>query len=229
MKTSIIIATYGEERWKRLAMERPFPSTKDQGAHEIIVGHDTERSLAGVRNTLAEKASGEWLCFLDGDDELAPDYLGAMARAFEQEGGTPLHDGILLTPALSFVVSGRWQERHFQREQPLRDGNWLTIGTLLPRGLFMEVGGFRGWGLYEDWDLWARCEMAGARIVKVPDALYLAHYSRRSRNRIASRPERNYWHQMIGHDLWPEHYDSPTGAEHQVREVAGVRKQLTLV
>lgn len=222
MLTSIIIATYGAESWRQLALKRAFPSAKDQGAHEIIVGHDGESSLSHVRNVLAEKATGEWLCFLDADDELAPGYLGAMERALEQEGVAPPQTALLLTPAVSFVRNnGRREIAHFQREQDLREGNWLTIGTLIPTAHFQEIGGFREWPLYEDWDLWAR---STARIVKVSSAIYLAHYSPTSRNRRARRAERNYWHQMIGHDLWPDYYDTPTAQEHAAREVAGVRK-----
>lgn len=186
------------------------------------MGHDDQASLSHVRNALAEKASGDWLCFLDADDRLAPGYLGAMARAFEREGVAHPPTALLLTPAVSFVRRhGAKGLAHFQPEQDLRDGNWLTIGTLIPTALFHEIGGFRDWPLYEDWDLWARSE---ARIVKVSDAIYFAHYSPTSRNRRARRNERNYWHQMIGHDIWPDYYDTPTQAEHAAREVAGVRK-----
>lgn len=143
-----------------------------------------------------------------------------MQRAYEQRGRT---DGVppLLTPALAYVQRGRMQLVHFQPEQDLQEGNWLTIGTLIRKDMFMGVGGFREWPLYEDWDLWARCD---TEIVKVRDAIYLAHYSRTSRNRSARREEKNYWHQMIGHDLWPDYYDTPTQAEHSTRGVLGVRK-----
>lgn len=221
MRVSIIIATYGSEDWRYLALKRAFPSAKDQGAYEIIVGHDDMESLSHVRNTLAQKATGDWLCFLDGDDELAPNYLGAMERAFEQERGHSSLDGLLLTPAVSFVRSSHKPKARFQREQDLRDGNWLTIGTLISTGTFIDSRGFRDWPLYEDWDLWAR---SATRIVKVSGAIYYAHYSPTSRNRRAHRAERNYWHQMIGHDLWPDYYDTPTQQEHASREVAGVRK-----
>lgn len=219
---SVIIATYGSEDWSDLARTRALPSVESQGDCDILLGHDPEGTLASVRNRLAQKALGEWLCFLDGDDELAPDYLGAMQRALKQEPERSLRDGLLLTPALSFVLRNwRHLAPHFQDEKPLRDGNWLTIGTLISKKMFVAVGGWREWPLYEDWDLWARCE---CRVVKVPDALYLAHYNNRSRNRTPRPHERNYWHQMIGHDLWPDYYDSPSGSEHQARQVAGVRK-----
>jgi hypothetical protein len=62
---------------------------------------------------------------------------------------------------------------HFFRAVPLRQANWLVIGTLVHRDLFWEVGGFpeAEHGL-EDWALWSKCVRAGAEIVKVPDAVY---------------------------------------------------------
>ena len=215
MKVSIIIATYGEERWADLARSRALPSAENQGPCDIVIGHDPDGTLASVRNRLAEKALGNWLCFLDADDQLAPGFLEAMDQARRGEYA-------LLAPHIAFVLRGMRKMPHFPDEIPLRDGNWLPIGTLIPKSRFLEVGGFREWPLFEDWDLWARAELP---IAKVPDALYLAHYSHTSRNRvIAYEPKRNYWHQMIGHDLWPDYYDSPSGGEHSTREVAGVRK-----
>jgi hypothetical protein len=42
------------------------------------------------------------------------------------------------------------------------DGNWLVIGCVARTDLLREVGGFRDFPVYEDWDLWLRCWLAGA-------------------------------------------------------------------
>jgi len=174
MSFSIIIATHGEDRWAKLANERALPSAALQEAHEILVGHDYEGTRADVRNVLAEKATGEWLIFLDADDELAPRYVTAMERA-------AFGKAELLTPAVQYVKNGRAQRPKFCREVELEFGNWMVVGTAVPRSLFMEVGGWRtftGSGVlnqWDDWDLWIRCVQAGAKIVKVPDAVYVAH------------------------------------------------------
>jgi len=44
----------------------------------------------------------------------------------------------------------------------------------VPRGLFARVGGFHEWSAYEDWELWLRCIIAGAKLVPVPAAVYCA-------------------------------------------------------
>src|SRR5206468_3897244 len=56
---------------------------------------------------------------------------------------------------------------------PLCDVNWAVVGTLVPRQLFHDVGGFRPQDFpYEDWSLWLRCVIAGACLVPVPNAVY---------------------------------------------------------
>jgi len=220
MKVSIIIATFGAESWRELALSRAYPSTLNQGAHEVIVGHDPEGTIASVRNELAEKAEGDWLCFLDGDDELAPDYLYVMERANSM---TTFSEGkhVLYTPAVSYVTArGKRATPKIWPECDLSRANWLVIGTLVPRELFLEVGGFEDYGWSEDWQLWAKCSKAGARPVKVPEAVYLAHISPSSRNRGQSRTETLYWHQRIGHDVFPELYQALTAQEDERRRLS---------
>jgi hypothetical protein len=133
----------------------------------------------------------------------------------------------LFTPAVAFTRSRRALYRgKIDLEQDIRDGNWLIIGTLVPAALFREVGGFREWPMFEDWDLWQRCAKLGARVFKVPTALYIAYMIRRSRNRIARIPERDYWHQRIGHENFPDYYEATTAEEDAAQRLipSGVRK-----
>lgn len=204
---SIVIAAYGEDDWRELAFERAYPSTFGQDPHEVVAIYERGMTLAQVRNLGAAKATGDWLCFLDADDELGSGYIGAMRRALEQERGV---DGapLLLTPAVSYILRSRAHPPRIASQVPLEFGNWLVIGTLVPRDLFNEVGGFidHGIGGYEDWSLWTRCHKAGARVVRVPEAIYRAHVNYRSRNRSASYEQRLHWHYKIGRDIWPEYY-----------------------
>ena len=189
MNVSILISTYGGDEWAGMALERAFPSANVQGAYEVSSHHQFDGTIASVRNAAAEQATGDWLCFLDADDELAPGYLDAMERALEQEG----HDGnLLLTPAVQYVRKGRPARPLFlDRGKPLSDDNWLVVGTLIERRAFMEVGGFSDYPHgFEDWSLWAKAWQAGAKIVKVPDAVYICHVNPRSKHRQGFRNRR---------------------------------------
>lgn len=204
MRVSIVIATYGEDHWRELALSRAYPSAENQGAHEIIVGHDTDLTIGPVRNVLARKATGDWLCVLDADDELAPGYLDAMQRT---NRGTTFYEGkhVLYTPAVSYVRKGRPSPPQFNdRGVPLSRDNWLVVGTLIERDLFERIGGFNDEPHgFEDWSLWYKAEKAGARIVKVPEAVYLAHVNPRSKHRQGWRNRR--WqvetHQRVAAEL----------------------------
>jgi len=171
VNVSVCIATYGGSEWEDLAWTRAYPSAKAQ-TNDIQVFHDPEGTIASVRNEVGNTARGEWLCFLDADDELAPGYIGAMERAAERAGDGP----VLLTPAVQLLRrkgSARGNPVFFDRGIPLSDDNWLVVGTLIKRDLFVQVGGFSDYPHgFEDWSLWAKAWKAGAQVVKVPDAVY---------------------------------------------------------
>lgn len=200
MNISVIVATYGEERWGVLADSRAVPSAHIPGISEIVAVHMENGTLADARNTGARKAKGDWLCFLDADDELDPFFGTAM-----QEAPVSITDGVacLLTPMVSYRRGAKWAPPKFWREVPIEQGNWLIIGTLIERDLFHEVGGFEDWPMYEDWALFARAQKAGAEVVKVPDAIYRAHYNPRGRNKKGLNESRRAG-AMIRRAVFPE-------------------------
>lgn len=214
MNCSIIIATYGSPDWADLAGSHAFPSTEGQGAHQVIVDHDAEMYLDEIRNSAAEQATGDWLCFLDADDTLAPGYLEAMAATADllrtvcdcgYEGDMRLHcrcdpcaEGFqdraaaaegraLLVPRVQYHREGVAVGAPFfpNRERPIDEMNHCVIGTLIPTALFKQVGGFGDEPLYEDWALFLRCIRAGAELVYVEDAVYNAYLRDEGRNSSA--------------------------------------------
>lgn len=180
MTITVVIATYGSSEWHSRALNG---ACRSAAAEDIVVEHLPKGTLAQARNAGAAAATGDWLCFLDADDRLAPGYIPAMRDAaatlwreqpgpllvpqlaFADADGSPLS-----TP--SFPNVGRW---------PIL--NECVIGTLVRRDLFAQVGGFHEWPSLEDWDLWLRCCSAGSRLVRVADAVYLAALNPTGRNR----------------------------------------------
>jgi glycosyltransferase involved in cell wall biosynthesis len=129
------------------------------------------RGLAAARNYLIERASGDYLCSLDADDKLHPEYFQKAIRCFEAE------------PSLTFVSS--WVQ-HFGTDDFLwrRDACELpdllaedTVMTpaLVRRDAVLAVGGFdermpaQG---DEDWDLWLTLVERGCRGRILPEALF---------------------------------------------------------
>jgi glycosyltransferase involved in cell wall biosynthesis len=179
---SIVIATYGEDSWRKMALDRALPSVSHL-ENEILVGHDPEGTIASVRNELASRASGEWLCFLDADDELDANFIPVMERSVQKR--------CLMTPIVQQVLRGHARAPSFYPEIDLLRGNWLVVGTVLERSLFMEVGGFEDYPHgFEDWSLWFKCAKVGARVKKVKSAVYRQHINPRSKHRVAWRNRR---------------------------------------
>lgn len=208
MNLSIIIASHGHRRWQHLAQSRALPSAERQKAYEVLIAHDDSLSAnrAGVRNELASHAKGDWLCFLDADDELEAGYADAMA---EQESAR-----MMLTPAVSYAYGARRKPASFWPECELSKGNWMVVGTVIEKSLFEEVGGWRHLEAtgttneFDDWELWIRCSLAGAGVVRVPGAVYIAYAMNTSKHRSASARQRRAWHREVGMIHFPQIYES---------------------
>lgn len=192
MRVTVVIATSGDEAWTDLAWARAYPSADrcrigdPSWTTEVIMRHLPAGTVAESRNAAAADADGDWLCFLDADDELAPGYLTEMEKARER---LPLDGWHVLVPSVQYVVEGAGGPYEYPPAipnggglRPLLDINHAVIGSLVPRRLFLAVGGFRELAALEDWDLWLRCEEAGAEFAQVPRAVYRAWRRSGSRN-----------------------------------------------
>jgi glycosyltransferase involved in cell wall biosynthesis len=169
---SIVIGTYGDlDYWDAVA-EKAIDSAKNQTvAAEVIRSHG--QSLQEARNYGAEEATGEWLIFLDADDELDLRYVEEMLT------GT----GDIRQPATLGIVDGVPDRRPVViPPAPLLERNYLVIGSMCRRDIFLDVEGFRDLECLEDWDLWIRMVLAGATIGCCADAVYKIHVRQGSRN-----------------------------------------------
>lgn len=175
---SVVIGTFGDLEWSKLARQRAVPSVQRQIGRPLEWIHVHGPSLHEARNDAARSAQGDWLIFLDADDELDERYTAEMgAFADRCEGDW------LLQPATLGVFEGR--------EDPvpvviprmrLLDGNYMVIGTMVRRDQFLRLGGFGDWTYAEDWDLWIRCWLDGAQCAPVPNAIYRVHVNPQGRN-----------------------------------------------
>lgn len=197
MDVTVVVATFGDEWWKRLAWKRAIPSALAQAP----CVHSHRDSLVEARNAGVASVESEWIIHLDADDELEPGYVDALGRGRAD----------LRAPSVRYVQGGRVgtarqprvaRHRHNCSAGCLSEGNWLVVGTAVRTELARKVGGWRDFPWSEDWSLWLRCYLAGATVEACPDAVYRAHVRPDSRNRSATHAEKLVAHKAIYDDAF---------------------------
>jgi glycosyltransferase involved in cell wall biosynthesis len=182
-KVSVIIPTYNRARYIRAAIESLLAQTfKD---YEIIVvddgsTDDTETVLktgnyrliymrqphsglpAVARNTALRRARGEYVAFLDSDDEFLPDKLSTQVARLDAEPSLALvySDALYFQDEGSVVgtLLGDWHPSQGKVFLPLIVTNFMaTCSVMLRKDCLDTLGLFdESPAVIEDYDLWLR-------------------------------------------------------------------------
>lgn len=191
---SVIVATFGDEKWKEMA-EVAATSARAQTSPpaEVICVHG--KTLASARNEGAEQALSPWLCFLDADDTLDRNYFRYMAPHMVA--------GRVLVPAAAEVLpNGRVKKKVFA-VRDLSEGNWIVLGALVERERFLAAGGFEEeWNHWEDWQMWRKVMHLGAEARKVPGSIYRVTWRADSRHRTVADPRGELARMQASFDQW---------------------------
>jgi glycosyltransferase involved in cell wall biosynthesis len=200
VEVSVVIGTFGADRWKELAKARAIPSVPNG----VPVIHKHDKTLAKARNAGLVEVETEFTIHLDADDELASDYIDKMATGTADLRGPSLQRIAHGKPRDPYVpqVWGHWEQHEQCFADCLRYGNWLVIGTCVRTELAKSVG-WEEFGWSEDWAFFARCWKAGGTVEAIPEAVYRAYWQGGSRNRVSNRVGLR-WHKAIEAAVWPE-------------------------
>lgn len=190
----------------------------------LVVDASAAGGYALARNLGVERAAGDMLLFVDGDDEVNEGYVAALVAALDQTSLVCARIGFekLNPPSLLEAWPARWQQ-----DGPLRAFGFLPFaggGTIgIRRSLFEEVGGFRQRrpsSQFEEADFCWRIQLAGHPApVLVPDAVL--HYRLPDHLSAMFRRGRNYARGRITlYELYGRH-GMPNRPGTSFRDLAG--------
>lgn len=145
-----------------------------------VVVNPQPLNAAAARNLGVDHANGEWIAFLDDDDEWLPEKIAKQLALGSARGDvlvtclsrivTPTSSHIL--PGVIYDNSTPLDEYLFDRRSPFAGlGFMQTSSFLLPRSVFAKTR-FAVDALHDDWDLALRLsKQMGLRIETVPEVL----------------------------------------------------------
>ncbi len=143
-----------------------------QSDHRIKVRRlTTNQGIAAATNAAAALAEGEYLAFLDHDDELAPDALYRIAAAINEASPDVLYSDEDLVNLESRHLDTFYKPA-FNREL-LRGHNYITHFLVTRRELFHQCGGLSSaFDGAQDYDLALKLTEGERKVAHIPRSLY---------------------------------------------------------
>lgn len=160
---------------------------REFGSPLIRVIDQPNAGVSAARNRAAREAKGEYIAFLDGDDEWMPGYLAGMARLIDEYPGCGAYG------AAFDIMSGK---KRFPNDSPRTEGvredffreatrHYILqpSATVIPKAVLEHTGGFPdGMKMGEDLYLWIKIA-SRYPVCFTPERLVI--YSRTASNRSA--------------------------------------------
>jgi len=141
-----VVASYGDDRLRFYNLPEKSPPV----AHGAIAKN----------HGIFRMARGEWIAYLDDDDEYAPDFLRTMVAALEEHRDCPLaycraeyRDKDTGRRILGNPFHGALK---FSRERLASYNFLVSNGVVHSRALIEETGGWNPGDYFDDYDLWKR-------------------------------------------------------------------------
>jgi glycosyltransferase involved in cell wall biosynthesis len=154
--------------------------------------HSPNRGLSAARNLGIRQTTGDYVCSLDADDRLHPEWIERAVAVLDSD------------PEVAFV--SHWLDTFGDEHwdwKPVRcdlamllDINVINGAALVRRGIVEDAGGFDDSMRdgCEDWEFWIRVMERGHKGVILPEVLY--HYRRRHES-MSRRMKRDGLHPRL--------------------------------
>jgi glycosyltransferase involved in cell wall biosynthesis len=160
---------------------------KSLEARGLQVIHQQNQGLAAARNNAIAAAQGEYLLPLDCDNKLMPTYFEEAVRLLDS---TPSIDVVYGDPVFFGDQSGRRHLRDFELVRMALYG-YIDACAIFRKSALERAGGYDGnmpkMG-NEDWELWLRLYLDGARFHYLQKPCFLYRSSKTSMSATTTGP-----------------------------------------
>lgn len=138
-----------------------------------------------ARNKGIERAIGEYILPLDGDDKIAPNFLEKTIKVFRDDPDTML---VYTSVQLFGAEEGLWNLKEFSL-QDLAVDNMIVCTALFRKREWVRTGGYDEQARHqcEDWELWINMLKEGGKVLRINEPLFF--YRIRPSSAIRSRTE----------------------------------------
>lgn len=164
--------------WQLILADDASPSRETQAAlsrisdpRVILLRSDRNQGIAGATNSALARAEGDYVVFLDHDDELTADCLYELALCIERD-----KPDYLYSDEDKIAPDGSFTEPHFKPDwspDTMMSTMYVCHVSCVRRSLLEEVGGLRSdYDGCQDWDLVLRLAEKTNRISHIPKVLY---------------------------------------------------------
>lgn len=128
--------------------------------------------VANARNYGIKESSGKYICCLDADDKIDPQYISKAVKIFEDKKDDE-GLGIVTCWVQRFGNDkGVWEVQPFNKVEMLWS-NSIPIASVFSRELFEKVGGYdQNIDSHEDWDFWISAVAKGYRWDVIEEKLF---------------------------------------------------------
>jgi len=172
-----------------------------------VVFSTQNRGISIASNDASSQATGEYLGFLDNDDELAPDCLYEVVKSINTT-----HADLVYTDEELIGDDGRrftaFRKPQFNLEL-LLSHNYITHFVAVSRELFNSISGFRSeFDGAQDYDLMLRLSRIAKIIVHIPKILY---YWRTTKTSTSVNHNQKCYAQAAGKNALQDYLDNDNG------------------
>jgi glycosyltransferase involved in cell wall biosynthesis len=135
----------------------------------LIALDSSRQGGSAMRNHLCLGTSADWVAPLDDDDYFLPNHLASLIASSTEAD--------VVYSRCRVIGREGWDPSGPFDPDRLRQGNFISVTTLIRRSLVLELNGWRKRDEcpngFVDWDLWLRALDIGARFVYVPEVTWV--------------------------------------------------------